>query len=119
MLVIRPEQMAVFERNAEVLFRDKLKRHLAWFLAQRGIEIEADPLGEQVARGMTQCVAFGLDRECDIARFFEIVCGSVGGFTAQPLPKEAQNILYAYRVDPAMKLARLQAWAEKRSEGRQ
>jgi len=108
--------MASFERYAEQQFRDRLERHLTSFLAKQGIQIGVDDLREQIGRGMKFCPEFGLHLQSDIARYFEIVCGSAGGFTTQPLPREAQNILYAYRVAPTLKLDRLRAWAEQRRE---
>lgn len=114
MLVIRSDQMAVFEQAAAERFKERLARHLAVFLPQHGVELSGDALRDQIERGLAACAEFGLDRQCDIARCFEIVCGLAGGFTAEPLPKEAQNILYAYRVDPELKLDRLQAWADRR-----
>lgn len=114
MLSIRPEQMAAFARYAEQQFKDRLEVHLTSFLRNKGIQIGGDDLREQIGRGLKLCPEFGLNLQSDIARFFEIVCGSAGGFTTQPLPKEAQNILYGYRVAPTLKLDRLRDWAEQR-----
>jgi hypothetical protein len=116
MLTIRDAQMAVFEQYVEEQFKQRLGDHLGPFLAEKGIVIGAEALRAEIDRGLAQCGEFGLDRQCDIARYFEIVCGSAGGFTAGPLPKDALNILYAYRVDPELKLGRLQAWADRRRE---
>ena len=119
MLVIRAEQMRAFERSAELLFRQRLEAHLAAFLEQRGVVYSEEALGEEVNAGLAACLEFGLERQSDIARCLEIICGFAGGFGAGPLPKEAQNILFAYRADPALKLDRLQAWAANRLAGKQ
>jgi hypothetical protein len=113
-LTIRPLQKVVFERDAEIRFKQKLAQHLAVFLPQKGVAFDPQEIAAQVDRGLALCPQFGLDLQTDIARCFEIVCGSAGGFTTQSLPKEALNILYAYRVDPMLKLDRLQAWADAR-----
>jgi hypothetical protein len=112
MLVIRAAQMRVFEQSVQDQFKQRLKQHLAQFLPARGVALEEAGLREQVERGVAECVRLGFERECDIARCLEIICGSAGGFTDGPLPREALKILYAYRVDPSLKLDRLQAWAE-------
>ena len=111
MLVIRPAQMAEFAKSAERHFKERLERHLISFLPERGVVFSQEEIKEQVERGVTQCLKLGLERQCDIARCLEIICGLAGGFNAGPLPREALRILYAYRVDPVLKLDRLQAWA--------
>jgi hypothetical protein len=113
-LTIRTLQKAVFGQDAEIRFKRQLAQHLAVFLPQKRVAFDPDDIALQIDRGLALCPQFGLDLQADIARCFEIVCGSAGGFTTQPLPKEALNILYAYRVDPTLKLDRLQAWADTR-----
>lgn len=115
MLVLRPEHMRAFERAAEERFEQALVTHLAGFLPPRGVTVDLVDLAEQVQRGVALCPRFHLERQFDIARLFEIVCGSLGGFRSESLPIDALNILYTYRLDPALKLDRLQAWAEKPS----
>ena len=113
MLVLRPEHMRAFERAAEERFEQSLAEHLAQFLPSQGVLMDRNDIAEQVQRGIALCPRFQLERQFDIARLFEIVCGSLGGFRPESLPTEALNILYTYRLDPALKLDRLQAWAEK------
>jgi len=119
MLMIRREQMAAFERSAEAEFRSRLEQHLRSFLPKQGVEIGGDELRQQIDRGIKLCPEFSLEIESDIALFFEIICGSAGGFTSDQLPKEAQNILFAYRVAPSLKLDRLLIWARQRAGGTQ
>jgi hypothetical protein len=119
MLVIRPEQMAVFSRSVEEAFKAKLALHLEAFLEAKGVHVAGEALRAQIDRGLAQCNDFGLERQCDVARMFEIVCGSLGGFTDGSPSKDALNILYGYRVDSELKLRRLQALANAQSkEGR-
>ncbi len=115
MLVIRPAHMQAFDRNAEAQFLDQLAEHLRLFLPSRGVHVPAAALRQQVELGYAVCPQFKLELQSDIARFCEIICGMAGGFSSDPLPIDAQRILLTYRQDPAMKLDRLQAWAEKQS----
>lgn len=112
MLVIRSQQLDALSRNAAEAFQIKLARHLEAFLPTRGVLLPAEEIRKQIERGMGQCEDFGMELQSDVARLFEIVCGSMGGFTGAPLPVDALRILYAYKMDPELKLQRLQAWAE-------
>lgn len=111
MLVIRNAQMAALRQDIVDRFKFRLEQHLASFLDSKDIRISAEALRKEIDTGLAQRDQFGLDRQCDIARLFEIVCGSRHTFTAG-LPKDAMNILWAYRVDPELKLTRLADWAE-------
>lgn len=113
MLSIRQSQMKMLEQSVYQAFEDKLAIHLDAFLAAKGLKHGPDEIRDQIRRGMKYLDDFGLEFQCDIARYFEIVLGSGGRFADEPLPlpKDALNILYGYRVDPELKLNRLEAWA--------
>lgn len=113
MLILRPAQMKALEHTVRQSFEDKLAVHLAGYLGEKGSHPGPEYIQDQIQRGLALCDDFGLERQCDIARYLEIVLGSIGGFTAKPLPKDAMNILYTYRMDPELKLKRLADWAEK------
>ncbi len=108
MLVIRKYQLDLFRGALEADFRNRLHRHireLCPFLDDKDVDV-------QVSRGMEQAQEFGFRRECDIARFVELVCVHRGGLTAQPLPKPALAILYGNRTNPGARLERFRRWCE-------
>jgi hypothetical protein len=111
MLVIRAAQMAAFQQDDIDRFKFRLQQHLITFLPSKGVHLTEQILHKEIDTGMSQIGQFGLNRECDVARLFELVYGSGHTFGAG-LPKDAMNILWAYRVDPLLKLTRLQAWVE-------
>lgn len=114
MLTIRSAQLTVFEKNKQQTFEDKLAGHLEAYLGAKGLRPGPEYIRDQIRRGLALCDDFGLDRQCDVARYFEIALGAAGGFTEEPLPKDAMHILYGYRVDPELKLKQFEAWAAKR-----
>jgi hypothetical protein len=116
MLVIRAAQMAALQQDIIDRFKLRLYQYLMTFLASKGNQISPQALRKEIDTGMVQRHEFGMDRQCDVARLFEIVCGSGHSFAAG-LPKDALNILWAYRVDPELKLTRLAEWAESAGKG--
>src|SRR2546427_202510 len=111
MLVIRAAQMAALQQDIVDRFKLRLYQHLLAFLDSKGVPISPQALRKEIDTGLGQRHEFGIDRQCDIAQLFEIVCGARHSFTAG-LPKGALNILWGYRIDPELKLTRLAAWAE-------
>jgi hypothetical protein len=104
--------MAVLREALVSDFKRRLREHIARILVQKGMPVSLPELQADIDAGLAQCSQFGMHRQCDIARLFEIVCTSLGGFNRGPLPKDVLNILWAYRVDPELKLRRLQEWTE-------
>ena len=113
MLKIRKEQMKVLAEDKRLEFKARLQAHLEEVLPAKGITIPPAELSRQIDEGIARCKHYRLGRECDAARYIEIVCATLGGFTDQPHPKEARTLLYDMRLEPEEKLDRLQQWAQK------
>lgn len=76
--------------------------------------METSTIASQVDAGLARCADVALVRECDVARYVEIVCQLMGGFSGGPNPPAALNILYADGVPAAQRLDQLQRWAAER-----
>jgi hypothetical protein len=116
MLTIREAQMEAFREAAFEGFRCRLALHLAEVFRERGQYPDEWALNANVDRALQHCPEFFLSRERDVAAYAEIACRHLGGVPEMPLPKEALNILYSYRVDPEIRLKRFEEWAK--GEGR-
>jgi len=113
MLLIRKQQMEMLERH---MLHD-FKRRLHSRLRIRFPELDDETLGSKMERAMESAEHFSIRRECDVARYAEIFCGSATPDGEEPFPKAALNLLYAYRVEAEDRLANLERWlAENRTE---
>lgn len=114
MLTIRAEQMQSFQEAARQRFEQRLEAHLHQVL---GIPIPE--LKPQLPKVIASASEYGMARECDVARYSELIYRHDKGGSVQKLPKEALNILLAYGVEPEEKLNRLEKWVSSRGEGAQ
>jgi hypothetical protein len=104
--------MEVFRKQRLAEFEEKLERHLAEFAA--GAPPAAFLL--RIRKGVGYASAFGLERESDIARFLTTAFRRGCGFPDVPLPDEALAVLYAYGMDPVVKLDRFDAWCRTENQ---
>lgn len=112
MLTIRDSQMKAFEDFARRNFEQRLIRHLA-----ETIGISLDRLRTEIPAALPSAQELGFSRECDVARYCELVYKKAGIPALDALPKEARNILLAYGVPPAEKLDQLERWTAVTSSG--
>jgi hypothetical protein len=112
MLVIRDAQMKAFSDSARQDFERRLVRHLG-----ETTPIPPDRLVAEVPGAIQSAGELGFVRQCDVARYCELMYRHAGGPVMDGLPKEARNILLAYGVEPAEKLDRLERWAVAKSNG--
>jgi hypothetical protein len=110
-MTLREAHMKAFEADSLRRFRQRLFSHLLSLAPEPKPSLPV--LEQQVDAGLKAADEFGFTRECDVARFIEIVLLKFGGFLGPSLPKRALNVLYAYRVDPADKLEQLALLANK------
>jgi hypothetical protein len=97
--------MKVLRRAARREFEDRLLRHL------REVLDELPPATAIDAEGVVKSAeSVGITSERDVARFGELMYRYARSHEPAVLPKQARNILLAYGVAPAVKLARLAAW---------
>jgi hypothetical protein len=106
MLVIREAQMNTFNDAARQEFELRLMRHL-----KETAGIPDNRLAEETQKAIKAATELGFRRECDVARYCDLMYRHTGGSTIDGLPKPARNILLAYGVEPAEKLDHLEKWA--------
>jgi pSer/pThr/pTyr-binding forkhead associated (FHA) protein len=111
-LRIRKEQMDTLGQPKRQDFKKRLMSHLNEVLPPKGVKIAPDALSQQIDEAILRSKHYRVYRECDVAVYVEIVVSRLGGFTADPHPREARNILYDHRLGPEEKLAKLRQWAE-------
>jgi hypothetical protein len=109
MLVIRATQMKLMEEVARCDFVRRLRQHL-----ESIITAPAHWVLEQIVEAVESGRRLGITRECDVARYCELMILSFGSVSFDYVPKDARNILLAHGVDGAEKLRRMEEW--KRAE---
>jgi hypothetical protein len=112
MLIIRDEQMRVFEAAQRAGFVQRMAARLA--AACGG---ERDWIERNIAQGIAAARHFGLEGEPEVAEFIEITCRHLpDGVPALPptrahWPVPALAILCAYGMAPSVKIERYRHWA--------
>jgi hypothetical protein len=115
-LIIRDEQMRVFDRLMEERFRLKLRQRLCDLAAQGGFATGEEELSVYMEWAVQSANQFGLRRECDVARYAETLWLSRRE-TYRNLPRPALNILRAFRAEPSAKLDTLENWLARHPAG--
>jgi len=115
---ISPEQMEQVARQRRLQFEKRLQKHLEQCLPEQGISVGEAGLAQHLELGVLRAMRYDIRRECDVAKYVEVMCTYAGGFAADRDPLEVQNFLYDRRVAPAVRLERLQAWSQS-AQGRQ
>ncbi len=108
MLVIRDVQMQQMAAERRADFDARLHEHLTAQLPRHDAAAVRELASEAIARG----AGFGLASERDIAGFAEVTGRTLGAFPRAEFPVPALAILLAHGLDPALKLARYEAWAQ-------
>jgi hypothetical protein len=106
MLVIRAAQMRLMEEVAARDFQRRLHLHL-----ESIITAPSSWISEQIVAAVESGRRLGITRECDVARYCELMILSFGTLSFDYVPKDARNILLTHGVDAVEKLRRLAAWA--------
>ncbi len=116
MLVIRDAQMGAFQRHLEENFQRRLRHRLQRVLPG-GPRLAMRELDEQIRVAIDQAMDCGLSKEADVALFVETVFTHLEDFPERGLPKEIRPALYAYGVDPSLKVDRFIHWCKSQATG--
>jgi hypothetical protein len=116
LLIIRREQIQVFERLRREQFSARLERHLCRMLQEAGAVVQADELRRQITTGLSSALRF-FENEADIARYAEIVLLHLGGWKADDHPTIALQMLHARSVAAGSRLANFERWAKLNGSG--
>jgi len=113
MLVIRDEQLKVFERDRRGDFEQRLAAHLGRLNAARGWGFSESDLAEQVKRGVASGLRF-FQRERDVARYCEVVLDRLGGWHGEDHPADALSMLGSNSSPPARRIEYFERWVNRR-----
>jgi hypothetical protein len=103
MLIVRREQVRVFEEAALADFLNRLEHHLAGVIAGCE-EWEPGRLSKEIRAGLSCGRKYKIITEQGIARLTELVVTRLGGFAGDPLTKPMRNALLAYGRPEAERL---------------
>ena len=103
-------------RQRRLEFQQRLQNHLQERLPEKGITMPSDQLARQIDVGVSRAKGYQLRRECDVARYVEIVCSFLGGFQDRCDPLPVRNFLHDRRVGPPQRLDQLEKWAREIEE---
>ena len=111
MLTIRSEQMRALQRERLRRFAlhasARLERNLPHFAGSAGA------LGDHVRVGVSRGVRY-FSTEGDVARYVEIVMRHLGGFTEQPHPASAIEMIQSASIPAERRLENFERWAAAR-----
>lgn len=112
MLTIRAEQMRAFQETSLRAYQQRLETHLNEVLG-----IPVPRLQSELPPMIKSGSVYGMRRECDIARYCELIYRYAYKESAENLSKAARSILLAYGVESAEKLNRFEQWASLQGRG--
>ncbi len=104
MLVIRDEQVDAFRQLRIRQFKERLAAHLANVTPEC---FRDDCFDRQIDSFIALAADSGFASEKHVAALAEFVLRSSGAFDIEALPISWQNVIFAYKVDPLLKLNRL------------
>ena len=111
MLVIRQEQMEVFQAEARRTFEDAMVAHLAAFSPQLHRAVGDAALRSAVQLGMTKAASYGFDQRGPVRLYLELMLLFGSRFDTDPQYPWASEILSDRDGAPQMQRAeRLYAW---------
>lgn len=111
MWTIRRTQMETLRRSMQDGFQRRLRDYLMPLAQAHGLQLTATQMDALTLRGLQQCRQFSLRSEADAARYMAVLVSHWRIAGAAELPVPAMQILLSFGLDPAIKLARFEAWA--------
>jgi hypothetical protein len=112
---VTQNQMNSIVEQKTVDFQKRLHAHLTVLLAEQKTDVTAEHLWWQIERGMVQAKTYSITRECDVARYIELICCHLGGFKHSH-PKLVENALYDRRKPIAARLERIAALIDQQRQ---
>lgn len=105
MLVIRTSQVKFMEEVARRDFVQRLREHLG-----NSTTLQGCWSSEHIEQAIISAQPLGITRECDVAKYCELMMQTFGSLSPEYTPKAVRNILLAHGVDGSEKLRRLAEW---------
>lgn len=116
MLVIRREQMQVFDEYASKGFEDRLVRHLAERFPDVCREREEASVRETIRNGIERSKGYGITTEFDVARYIELMYLFSEDFDTNPETSWASPVLEDTDLGGHAKMDRLREEAAQRKD---
>lgn len=113
---VTEDQMDAIVEQQTLDFERRLYEHLKEVLPARGVRMTDEELWWHIERALERSRTFPIERECDVARYVELVCGHLAGFTHRhPIPVE--DILFDRRKDVPQRLDELTEYLQTQNTG--
>lgn len=113
MPTIRPEQMQVFSREAQMSFRKRLEAHVREFFPEALEALGAEGLVEEIYYAIRRATFHGFQSEVDIAHYVNLVFLLNSDFDADPALDWAGKILRErIPADPTQRMNKLRRESE-------
>ena len=107
MLVIRKEQLHVFDRDKRQRFVAKMLEHLQKFFPERCARIGETQLRQWVEHGISRAAIYGLASERDVCKYLDVMTVFGKDFDQDSRLPWASRILAVHHIKPAEKAGRL------------
>lgn len=104
MLVIRKEQMAVFEAHMREGFKRRMAGHLTAAFPGPAGAMTADEMGSVIEVGIERAAGYGITREGHVQRFLEYMFTHGPNFDTDPETSWAGEVLKMTDVDGSVKM---------------
>ncbi len=104
MLIIRKEQMAVFEAHMLAQFRQRMAGHLTAAFPDAAGGMTAEALNGLIDDGIAKAAGYGITQEGNVQRFLEYMLAHGPGFDADPETAWAGEVLRMTDVDGSVKM---------------
>ena len=104
MLIIRKEQMAVFEALMGERFKRRMAGHLTAAFPGPAGSMTAEDLGSVIEAGIERAAAYGITREGHVQRFLEYMFTHGPDFDTDPEISWAGEVLRMTDVDGSVKM---------------
>lgn len=108
MLIIRKEQMGVFEEVALKNFEDRMVIHLGKFFPEQCAALGDDGIREAIRYGIERAESYGIVDERDVCKYIDLTIVFGRDFDESPGTAWASSILNdEFLTDPTAKVERL------------
>ncbi|EDX76624.1 hypothetical protein MC7420_4880 [Coleofasciculus chthonoplastes PCC 7420] len=110
MLIIRKEQLDVFQNNAINKFYQKTAILFKRLYPNRTNSLDGEALIDFIRRGTAQCRDYGLERECDIQQYIGIMFILGINFSNKVEPDWAKAMMTNTSYSPEIRLIKFKSF---------
>jgi hypothetical protein len=104
MLIIRKSQMEVFSRQMVKQFEDIMVLHLREDLEDRFKDLSEEDLRAFIRKGVSKAKNYGIERECDIEGFIDLMALLGPDFDVEEEFQWARDLLIKKDMQPEARL---------------